>query len=1085
MSTNNNIKGISVEIGADSSKLSESLKKITNDCGKLQKELSNVNKALKFDPSNAVLAAQKQEILTESIEKTAQRLELLKQKQESMNKALNSGKISGQEYREFQREIEATRSKLTYYSSELEKAKQNTEALSESSADAKGNIKGLGNELNSASKEAEELSDANKNAKESLKSLGKEAEKTGTQLSETSDKNKENSLNLKELLNKGGDTALKAVTALTGAVVACTEATREYRQDMARLEQNNDQAGGSFNKTKEALQELNKVSQETDSNVEGLSNLLKAGFTDSQLLQTVNELSGAVIQFPDTLKIESLSDSLQETMATGAATGQFGELLERLGINLKDFNKELVNSVEAGEEQEFILETLANTGLSEVTDKYLETNKALADSADAQFRLNDAMAEVGSAAEPILSQLKGSIAEMVQSNLPQIERLIQTVGGALVNLMNFLADNGEKVGKLISDIITSFVIFKGVASFSDAIKEGKAFISTIKSLKTVTDLATVAQGALNLASAAFPALAIAGALAMIVSSVINLNARTEEYKKNVENLKGKYDDTIKEVKELETELEETNDRMAEIKAKGTLTLVEQQEMEKLKETNADLKEQLEIKKTLALLEGNELSDAAIKYMDKVDSQKYQNDIDLFIDEYTRYKEALNDEERQSRKTAAKSGKAYTYDYYLAYGEKLAKIYETLAEQQESILVPEEYERSEALQKEIAEVLKEEKMLNEAEEKLSNASDKNKDKDKKQSQTRFEEEQKALKLKYDLNEKTEAEYYSDLEKLLEEHNVQMTDETEKYYINIAQYKKKQEDKALSEQKAAAEKMAAEQKQLNEKSKQESEKAAKEAADSWEKEFEAVSNEAIKAFDKISDKRESLEDKLADSVTVSVEEDDEYKLTDLEAETEKLKEYQRLREELLASTNEEFVTETFDSMSVDEAGKYASTLLSNRDGLQQYLADWQEQQAVISEISMNTYKNEADNVKDYFFNVIGEKLSEMPDIAAIAGKETAEKYADSACEALRQKMAEINASMMDIYYNPKLNPNFRYNGTSDYEYGRVTSQTPKVIKETVHMPVGDIVIQVDGQNLVTRTLNELRDQVLIHGRYSDLF
>ena len=62
--------------------------------------------------------------------------------------------------------------------------------------------------------------------------------------------------------------------------------------------------------------ELNKNKQKTDISEKGLEKIIK-------------ELSGAVIAFPDTLKIESLADGLQETLATGKGVGQFSELLER------------------------------------------------------------------------------------------------------------------------------------------------------------------------------------------------------------------------------------------------------------------------------------------------------------------------------------------------------------------------------------------------------------------------------------------------------------------------------------------------------------------------------------------------------------------------------------------------------------------------------------------------------------------------------------------------------------------------------------------------------------------------------------
>ena len=119
------------------------------------------------------------------------------------------------------------------------------------------------------------------------------------------------------------------------------EDTREYRTDLSKLQQNAASANVSFDNMKSKLSTLAAITGETDSSIEALSNLMAAGFNDNQMAAAVEALSGAVIKFPDTLKIESLSDSLQETLATGAATGQFSELIGRMGGNVDEFNKKL------------------------------------------------------------------------------------------------------------------------------------------------------------------------------------------------------------------------------------------------------------------------------------------------------------------------------------------------------------------------------------------------------------------------------------------------------------------------------------------------------------------------------------------------------------------------------------------------------------------------------------------------------------------------------------------------------------------------------------------------------------------------
>lgn len=133
---------------------------------------------------------------------------------------------------------------------------------------------------------------------------------------------------------KGISTVAAGVLA---GVVSTVPATEELRDTMAVLATNAQEAGVGLGTAETALKTFNAASNELDSSLEATSNLLQAGFTESNLQEAVENLTGAYLRFPDTLKVESLADSLQETLATGTATGQFGELLDRLGIGAENF----------------------------------------------------------------------------------------------------------------------------------------------------------------------------------------------------------------------------------------------------------------------------------------------------------------------------------------------------------------------------------------------------------------------------------------------------------------------------------------------------------------------------------------------------------------------------------------------------------------------------------------------------------------------------------------------------------------------------------------------------------------------------
>lgn len=107
------LKGITVEIGGDTTKLGDAILKARKSASSLSGELRGVESLLKLDPTNTVLLAQKQDILAESIAGAKDKLKMLIAAQESMSKQLADGKISPEQYRDFEREIESTHQQLT------------------------------------------------------------------------------------------------------------------------------------------------------------------------------------------------------------------------------------------------------------------------------------------------------------------------------------------------------------------------------------------------------------------------------------------------------------------------------------------------------------------------------------------------------------------------------------------------------------------------------------------------------------------------------------------------------------------------------------------------------------------------------------------------------------------------------------------------------------------------------------------------------------------------------------------------------------------------------------------------------------
>ena len=108
----NRIRGITVEIGGDTTKLQTALKGVNTEIRNTQSQLRDVEKLLKLDPGNTELIAQKHRLLAQAVSETREKLETLKTAQQQADEALRNGTISQQQYDGLQREIVETEQEL-------------------------------------------------------------------------------------------------------------------------------------------------------------------------------------------------------------------------------------------------------------------------------------------------------------------------------------------------------------------------------------------------------------------------------------------------------------------------------------------------------------------------------------------------------------------------------------------------------------------------------------------------------------------------------------------------------------------------------------------------------------------------------------------------------------------------------------------------------------------------------------------------------------------------------------------------------------------------------------------------------------
>lgn len=478
------IKGITIKIGGDTTGLDKALKETNKKSRELESELKAVDKALKLDPNNVTLVKQKQDLLKDSIKETKSKLDVLKEAQSQVTAQYKKGEIDAGQYRAFQRELETTKSKLS------------------SLKDEKKNVNAIGT--------------AFKEAKDKVEPVIKKVEKVGSAIGGAASKAVKFTATLGKIdtamIGKAADGFKKytqtigvGLAAVTTALAANVETSREWNSDMTKLKTNAETSGNNFDFMKSKMQDLVAITGESDSSIEALSNLMAVGFSDEQMTPAINALSGAVEKFPDTLKIESLSDSLQETLATGAATGQFSELIGRMGDSVDDFNAGLQNCTSEAERQQYALDWLANSGLSEINDEYQSANKSTLDYERASFELQDALASLGTAFTPVMAGAKGMTADFLTKSLPAVQKL----SGGFTKLFDGVSSLLDAYDSGGLDGLTEQipVVISGLfSSASETLAENAPTLITAATTVLTSIIQSLAQSAPSLINSILPSL---------------------------------------------------------------------------------------------------------------------------------------------------------------------------------------------------------------------------------------------------------------------------------------------------------------------------------------------------------------------------------------------------------------------------------------------------------------------------------------------------------------------------------------------------------------------------------------------------
>lgn len=342
----NRIKGITVEIGGDTTGLDKALRSVNSSITKTQSALNDVNKLLKLDPSNTVLVAQKQQLLSQAVSQTSDKLEALESAQEQVTAAFQRGDIGQDKYQAFQREIEETRGKLNQYKNDLSSLQTEQDRLSSNTARLEKlfSLTGtqvydyadvLGSKLVSAIKNGTANSDQMKTA---IEKIGKSA--TGgkadiRQLTDALDTvdDGEAIRNLIEELKQAGDAAQDTAEDV-GQIAENTKgaALMQTADQLSavgdKIQDIGTKAMDAYSETENAVTKVNAYFGETGQAAEESANVIKSVYSDG-VGESMDSVADAVLMVK-----KNLGD-LSETDLTNL-TQQAITLDELYGIDMNE-----------------------------------------------------------------------------------------------------------------------------------------------------------------------------------------------------------------------------------------------------------------------------------------------------------------------------------------------------------------------------------------------------------------------------------------------------------------------------------------------------------------------------------------------------------------------------------------------------------------------------------------------------------------------------------------------------------------------------------------------------------------------------
>ncbi|MBP3480164.1 MAG: hypothetical protein J6K66_00995 [Clostridia bacterium] len=385
------------------------------------------------------------------------------------------------------------------------------------------------------------------------------------------------------------------------SIAGLSEETREYREDMAKLETAFTTAGHSTEAANKIYEDFYAIIGESDRSVEAANHLAELTSNTEELADWQTIAAGVTAKFGDSLPLEGLTEAANETAKVGKTTGVLADALnwasadsdtfkKALGGNnkaLTAFNKaieaglpvedaftEALGKMSTEQERSTAITKTLNGLYTDAADEYNSLTKETQKARRATADMEKAQAELGKEIEPVTTYatelktefLRGLTPAIKNNVLPQIKNfmaslkergtitsftngisnLARVVLPPLANVVQFCAAHIETLAGVVFTAVTAFTSFSAAMKISAAVN---AVTTAISGLSAGVSTATKAQAAWNAVMSANPIGAVLTAVGLLTAGIALLVSANKEAKESTDLLSESQRESVTAAKE--------------------------------------------------------------------------------------------------------------------------------------------------------------------------------------------------------------------------------------------------------------------------------------------------------------------------------------------------------------------------------------------------------------------------------------------------------------------------------------------------------------------------------------------------------